>query len=148
MAGKAITYVDSAVYIAWLKSEERGEGDVIHAILNKKVIAVSSVIVRTEVMATFVPAEKAETLAQIIGPPRLQIKSVTTRIADLAAEIRGYYAKARVEKKDLPLVGMPDAIHLATAIYYECPRFVTLDGVNVALGHRRPSLSCGSRTRI
>lgn len=130
MAGKDVRYVDSAIYIAWIKAENRGEGDVIHTILNKKIIAVSSVLVRTEVLSLSIPPDKVEVVEKVLQPPRLQIKSVTTRIADLAREIRDYYAGMRKSgRRDLPSISTPDAIHLATCIYYECPIFVTLDGV-------------------
>jgi predicted nucleic acid-binding protein len=130
MTGKELNYIDSAIYIAWVRSEDRGEGDVIHAITNKQIIPVGSVIVRTEVLTLKLSAEKREILERVLSPPQLQLKSVTIRIADLAREIREYYANEIAGgRKELPAITTPDAIHLATAIYFKCQRFITLDGV-------------------
>jgi predicted nucleic acid-binding protein len=137
MAGKNPTYIDSAIYIAWIKGEDRGEGEIIHAILTNEITAVGSVIVRTEVMECDIPDDKRKLVAEVLSLPRLQLKAVTTRIADLAREIRDYYeAERRNGRKDLPKIETPDAIHLATAIYYNCPRLITLDGVK---RNRKPS---------
>lgn len=129
MAGKVPDYIDSAIYIAWIKGEDRGEGDIIHAIANKNIVAVSSVLARTEVLECRIPPEKRAIVEDVLSPPRLQLKAVSLRIADLAREIRDYYTEARIKHKDLPLIGTPDAIHVATAIYYNCRRLITLDGV-------------------
>ena len=47
---------------------------------------------------------------------------VTSPIADLAHELREYYAT--------PRLGTPDAIHLATAIVGGCVDFFTFDGAD------------------
>jgi hypothetical protein len=52
---------------------------------------------------------------------------VNARIARIAHDIRDFYAR---RNDGLPTLTTPDALHLATAIAYECAAFYTLDAKN------------------
>jgi hypothetical protein len=67
-------------------------------------------------------------MKRLLKPPKVQIKDSTVPVMDLAHEIRDYYQVLKKKKMtDLPTVDTPDAIHLATAIIYECGWFFTFD---------------------
>lgn len=131
MAGtKPKIYVDSGLIIAWAHNENRGEGQLIYQIMNREIIPVSSVILRAEVLESLIPPDKIELVKRVISPPQMQIKTVCSRVADLAEEMRGFVHAERETRRDLPKLELGDALHLATAVHYGCEGFVTLDGVS------------------
>lgn len=76
---------------------------------------------------------------RLIRPPKVQVKDISSPILDLAREIRNFYQEEkRSGRTNLPTVETPDAIHLATAIYYDCPRMFTFDENDRIEGAGRP----------
>jgi PIN domain len=76
-------------------------------------------------------------MKRLIRPPKIQVKEATAPIMDLAHEIRDYYQQLKDRGiSPLPTVETPDAIHLGTAIHYECLMFYTFDEKDVATGTR------------
>jgi predicted nucleic acid-binding protein len=94
----------------------------------KEIIAVTSSLTRVEILECTLTEQQKEVMKRFIRPPKVQVKDAIAPIMDLAHEIRDYYqVLKRSGASNLPTVETPDAIHLATAIYYECERFYTFD---------------------
>ena len=131
---RPIIYVDSCVFISMLTGEQR-KGDESAQVAgfakeleNRDVIAVTSIITRTEILECELTAQQRDTMERLIRPPKVQVKDVTTLITELTHEIRNYYQQLKQSgQSQLPTVEMPDAMHLATAIHYQCPIFFTFD---------------------
>jgi predicted nucleic acid-binding protein len=146
MAGnKPIIYVDTCVFIAMLTGEQRKGDESLHVagfaaeLERKEVIAVTSALTKGEILECTLTDQQKLIMERLIRPPKVQRKDVSTPILDLAAEIRNYYqAEKQGGHTNLPTVDLPDAIHLATAIYYECPRMFTFDENDVPESKRRP----------
>lgn len=95
----------------------------------KQLICLVSTLVRVEVLdADLTPQQKNVFTSLLSRKSLIQIKEPSVPIMDLASELRSYYKE---QKKQNPLSpktpSTPDAIHLATAIHYECDFFYTLD---------------------
>jgi hypothetical protein len=76
-------------------------------------------------------------MKRLLRPPKIQVKEASAPIMDLAHEIRDYYQRLRNDgNSNLPTVETPDAIHLSTAIIYECPVFYTFDENDAPSGSR------------
>jgi hypothetical protein len=73
----------------------------------------------------------------LLRPPKIQVKEATAPIMDLAAEIRDFYQRLKDSgTSNLPTVDTPDAIHLGTAITYNCSHFYTFDERDIPGGSR------------
>jgi predicted nucleic acid-binding protein len=95
---------------------------------SKQIITVTSTITRVEVLECNLTEQQATVMKRLLRPPKIQIKDSTVPVMDLAHEIRDYYQVLRKKKStNLPTIETPDAIHLATAIIYECGWFFTFD---------------------
>ncbi|MEQ8309507.1 MAG: PIN domain-containing protein [Sphingopyxis sp.] len=135
MAGtKPIIYVDTCVFIAMLTGEQRKDDESLHVagfaaeLERREVIAVTSALTKTEILECTLTDQQRTTMERLIRPPKVQRKDVSSSILDLATEIRNFYQEERRSgRSNLPTVETPDAIHLATAIYYDCPRMFTFD---------------------
>jgi predicted nucleic acid-binding protein len=104
---------------------------------NKEIVPLTSTMTRVEVLACKLDEQKLEVMKRLIRPPKIQVKDATTPIMDLAAEIRDYYQRRKDNgESDLPTVETPDAIHLATAVHFECRFFYTFDEFDVLKGTR------------
>jgi predicted nucleic acid-binding protein len=93
----------------------------------------TSVITHTEVLASKMEETAKKRYAEVFQRPEVIEIAVDNPIAVLASEIRDFYIQARdrlpVEQRKKALtVSTPDALHLATAIYYEASEFHTFDG--------------------
>lgn len=146
MAGSApLVYVDSCVFIAAITGEKR-KGDesehvagVMGELERRELVAVTSALTRTEILECSLSAQQKSILDRLIAPPKTQVKDVTRPILDLAGEIRNFYQEERqAGRSNLPTVETPDAIHLATAIYFDCPVMFTFDENDVREGKPRP----------
>ena len=135
MAGsKPIVYVDTCVFISMLTGEQR-KGDESRQVAGfagdlerREVISVTSALTRTEILECTLTKQQKNVMERLIRPPKVQVKDVSFRILDLAGEIRNFYQeKRKAGLTNLPTVETPDAIHLATAIYFNCPRMFTFD---------------------
>lgn len=135
MAGNLpVVYLDSCVFIAAITGEQR-PGDesenvagVMGELERRELIAVTSALTRTEILECTLTPQQKGVMNQLIRPPKTQVKDVHSQILDLTAEIRNFYQEERAAgRTNLPTVETPDAIHLATAIFYECPIMFTFD---------------------
>lgn len=146
MAGsKSIIYVDTCVFIAMLTGEQRKGDESLHVagfageLERKEVVAVTSALTKGEILECTLTDQQKLVMERLIKPPKVQRKDVSTPIMDLAHEIRNFYQVEKLAgQTNLPTVELPDAIHLATAIYYECPRMFTFDENDVPETKSRP----------
>ena len=122
-----VFYWDTCLFLAWLKDEERktGEMDGVREVISRAqkrdVKIITSVLTTTEVLSAKIPAGM-DTLFKGLLKRVTQI-SVDIRVAELAHDIRNYYAMRGTGKT----IATPDAIHLATAILYRASEFHTFD---------------------
>lgn len=138
MAGKAsIVYVDSCVFISMLNGEQRKGDESKHVagfaaeLENREAIAVTTALTKTEILDCTLNPQQQTTMERLMKPPKVQIKDVTAPVMDLAREIRNYYQAEKASGlSNLPTIETPDAIHLATAIYYDCPTLFTFDEID------------------
>jgi predicted nucleic acid-binding protein len=103
----------------------------------KEVIPVTSTMTRVEVLECRLNEQQKNVMKALLRPPKIQIKDAIAPIMDLAAEIRDFYQRLKDSgTSNLPTVETPDAIHLSTAIHYECTHFYTFDERDVPGGTR------------
>jgi predicted nucleic acid-binding protein len=95
----------------------------------KEFIAVVSSLVRAEVLEADMTEQESYIFNSVMKRRRqVQVKDASSPIMELAHEIRNYYKNAKnTGISILRPPSVPDAIHLATAIYYGCSKFYTLD---------------------
>jgi len=130
-SGKPVYCWDSSILIAWLQNEKReaGEMEAVTAIASenddsKCIIAVSS-IVRVEVLESKMPKKAGQTFIDFLDRQYVVDQNPNHAILNIAHNIRDYYQK---DPKYQKTVTLPDAIHLATAIYLKADEFHTFDG--------------------
>ncbi|MEE8397136.1 MAG: PIN domain-containing protein, partial [bacterium] len=99
-----------------------------------RITVVASTIVQIEVLDFFLNEEHKERFRGFLNRDNVGVASVDRHTAELAHEIRSYYAATP------PTVSTPDAIHLATAIAYNCEHFYTLDGTGTKKAGRKKDL--------
>jgi predicted nucleic acid-binding protein len=103
----------------------------------KEVIPVTSTMTRVEVLECKLNEQQKNVMKALLRPPKIQIKDAIAPIMDLAAEIRDFYQRLKDSgTSNLPTVETPDAIHLSTAIHYECTHFYTFDERDIPGGTR------------
>ena len=132
MSGKGdIVYFDSCIFIAHLKKEERqdphdmaGVKDLISKIDRSEIQLATSVLTLSEVLESGVPPGTREDFKQLWGRQNCHLIEVNRDIAEIAHTIRDYYQQ---QQDELPTLKTPDAIHLATAIFFGCEKFYTFD---------------------
>lgn len=123
-------YWDTCLFLAWLKDEERDEGEmagvreVITRSKKRDVILMTSVITTTEILQSRLPAGVATLYTGTMR--RLEQKSVDSKIARLAHDLRDFYMRRTNEFAGKTL-STPDSLHLATAIMYRADEFHTFD---------------------
>lgn len=135
MAGRIpVIYFDACIFISMITRELR-RGDetaqiagLVPAIERRELIPVTSALTRAEVLECNLDFQQKTILRKLLNPPKVQVKDVSSPILDLSLEIREYYQALKMARTtNLPTVETPDAIHLATAIYYECDMLFTFD---------------------
>ena len=138
---RSAIYADSCVFIAWLSNEKRklGEMEGVHGLVSavdkNEVVLVTSTITETELIK--LTDEQMEMFKQFTRRRNVQVKAPDIRIGALANEIRSYYQKLKDEGATaLPTLTTPDAVHLATAIYWGCERLFTFDENDESGGSR------------
>jgi predicted nucleic acid-binding protein len=135
----AFSYLDSNVLIYALEGaaaseRRRGLRQLFQDLAAGGTRACASVVVRTEVLVH--PLRSGDTrLADLYnvllsGRGALEVLAVDQGVADMAAELRAERSALRV----------PDALHLATAVFHGCTHFVT--------GDRRLRHAAGRRVRV
>lgn len=132
-------YLDSGIYIHWFSGHNEPEivsgiDALITACDTGRITVVASTVVLIEVLEFFLNEEHKERFRGFLNRDNVGVVSVDRRIAEMAHEIRSYYEDAP------PTVSTPDAIHLATAIAYNCEQFYTLDGTGKNKAGRKKEL--------
>ncbi|MCX7384162.1 MAG: type II toxin-antitoxin system VapC family toxin [Alphaproteobacteria bacterium] len=129
MRGDKIYYWDTCLFLAWLNDEVRKSGEmdgvreVIERHKHRDVKIMTSSLTQVEVLNSKLPTGLADMFANFMR--RINQASLDNKIAKLAHDIRDHYAiKAKITGKKLTT---PDAIHLATAIFYRVDEFHTFD---------------------
>lgn len=135
MDGSELYYWDSCIFLAWLRNENRKEGEMeavkayVRKINRREIQIMTSAIAYTEVTATRLPVGVDQQFFDLMRSTNVKVVSADIRITKLARDLRDYYfsRSAEFNKKTLCT---PDAIHLATAILYKAKEFHTFDGSN------------------
>lgn len=135
MAGNPpLVYLDACIFIAAITGERRKGDEAQHVagvmaeLEQREFIAVTSALTRGEILECTLTDQQRNVMERLLRPPKLQIKDVSSPILSVATEIRNFYQKQKLDGvTNLPTVELPDAIHLATAIYFECPTMFTFD---------------------
>ncbi len=101
---------------------------------DKEIIALSCSTIFSEVLEADLTDQQKQIFEGVTKRrSAVQIKDATKDINKLAGEIRSYYKQQRALDPSNPKTpGGQDAIHIATAIYYECSTFYTLDAKDKA----------------
>lgn len=128
MSGKTICYYwDANIFIAWLTNEKREADDIagvkahVEAIDQREAHLATSVLTLTEVLEVGVTREKRDQLKRLFQREHCHLIDVNSEIAELAHDIRV------IGQKEGRKIRTPDAIHMATAIFFGCPKFYTFD---------------------
>ena len=127
-----IVYWDSCIFLAWLKNENRPEGEmanlmnVVQEIENGNLHLITSVITKAEVLLKRSGEGVADKFNTLFKRSNIDIVNVDERIATRAGEIREHYIEESETDKKPPL-GFADTFHLATAIVLNASEFHTFD---------------------
>lgn len=133
MAGKPeLLYFDTCVLLAYLIDEKR-QGDEMDGVYEqiRRVDAmeaqmVISTIGRIEILDVTLDQSQQDKFRLLMAKPNVHVHSVTVAISDMAHEIRAR-TYAMMPQDRFPSVDVPDAIHLATAVWAQCDKFLTFD---------------------
>jgi len=121
-----LIYWDSCIFLAWLKDEDRPEGEMdgvyecVEGVERNTVRLITSVLTRTEVLEADLDDHTRNLYSQLLKRRNVQLVDNDLRVSNLAREIREYY-------REKPSLKTDDAIHLATAIHYRADAFYTFD---------------------
>ena len=133
MAGtETVYYWDACLFLAWIKDEERisGEMDGVREVIERskrrEVKIITSVLTTVEVLESRLPVGMKRLIEGLIK--RVTRISMEAKVAAMAHDLRDYYMSRSAEFGGKTL-GVPDAIHLATAILYRATEFHTFDSV-------------------
>lgn len=139
MSGKQkVLYWDTCVFLAWIKNETCWPEDVSKGIeqsieqwRSRLIVIATSSITMLEVLSSQLSKEHNDAFAKVFSDPHLQLIDVDRRIAVKAHAIRSHYDHREFKPDGSQvgkIMGMGDAIHLATAIHFDVSEFQTLDG--------------------
>lgn len=126
-------YLDTNVILDWVarRSDPRsatGVGGLIGAICSNALDAVVSDITRLEVMECKAEPTMWRAWTSLRARRNVQVAGCTRAVMDRAAEIRNYYQAikdADANAKRAP--SAPDAIHVATALIFDCQTMYSFD---------------------
>lgn len=128
---RRLVYWDTGLFIAMITNERlndptdlQGIQEQVRLIEKDQLYMATSVITLTEILRIKLKPAAVETFERIFQRPNCQMYDVNVPIAHVAQEIREFYSG---RNDGLPTIETPDALHLATAIVYECQTFYTLD---------------------
>jgi predicted nucleic acid-binding protein len=120
-------YWDSCIFISYISGENRdqfevaGIDDVVKDVDLNKIILVTSVVSRVEVLKDL--GDKREKYIAVLQNPNIQEIDVNKVIGQMAGDIRYQFQQAGKNR-----LTTPDAVHLATALWAEVDEFHTFDG--------------------
>lgn len=125
-------YWDSAIFLSYLKGEQRKEPDVTQAIKDNwllmhegKIKVYTSILTKSEVLQYQMGDEQYQKFLDYFYSDRIERLPTDEAVWDLAFELRNYHAK---KVKEIGYLSVPDAVHLASAIIVNADEFHTLDG--------------------
>ncbi len=124
-------YWDTCLFLAWLQDENRksGEMDGVRELIERskrrEIRLMTSTITSIEVLTAKIPAGFDTLFYALLK--RVNRVGVDIKVATLAHDLRNYYASRPLEFANKTL-SVPDAIHLASAIFYRADEFHTFDG--------------------
>ena len=132
-------YWDACMFLAWLNDEQRASGEmdgvreIVERAKRRDCRLMTSVLTTVEVLEAKIPAGVDTMLNGLMR--RMARVSIDIKVAQLAHDIRSYYAK------DGQSIKAPDALHLASAILHRADELHTFDSRLIALtgdvaGHR------------
>lgn len=133
MSGKSpVIYWDTNVFLAFCKNETKHGEDVLKAIdeIVRKIEAnnlqlATSAISLAELVKGNPTDDQVELIERVFSRSNIHLIDTNRVIAELAGEI---YKK--MDTRCSTKLTIPDCIHLASASYYKCTVFYTLDGIN------------------
>lgn len=120
-------YWDSCIFISYMAGENReqfeiaGIDDVVKDVDLNKIILVTSVVARVEVLRDL--GDKRDKFINVLQNPNIQEIDVNKVIGQLAGDIRHQFQQIGINR-----LMTPDAIHLATALWAGVDEFHTFDG--------------------
>lgn len=129
---KRNSYWDTCILLAHIKGEKHrpreleGIREQVTLMERGNLVLVTSAITLTEILQSKLTDHHKDLLSKLYLNKSFQIIETHITIAWLASEIRDFYQQKHDMDGSLKLA-TPDAIHLATAIYAECPCFYTFD---------------------
>ena len=134
MSGKSDRiYFDSCIFLAHLKNEQRsdpsdmaGVNDLVDKIDRGETHLATSVISLAEVLESSLSSDARDKFEDLWKRRNCHLVEVNRKIAEIAHNIRDYYRRQQ-QKDGLPTLSTPDAIHVATAISFDCERLYTFD---------------------
>lgn len=134
-------YFDSCVYLAYLRNEigpyTKRKISAIGTIWNQsergQCAIMTSAITITEVLSHKLTKDAEKKFNHAIESIH-QVEDVTPPIAERARKYRDHYQRMPVSipgsQTTRSGLSTPDALHLATAVIFECDQFWTFDGLN------------------
>jgi hypothetical protein len=138
-----VQFWDTCVFLAWIKNEQCWPKDVVEGISqgvedleHGRLRIVTSRITLLELLdGKDLQADQRTLMKKVFQSPNIQPMDLDLRVTELASEIRLYYDDRVFDAKGdaIPpgrIIGLGDAIQLATAIQYQIAEFVTLDGLS------------------
>ena len=135
MAGSEVPryYFDTNIFLDWLNRNQSREDSTAVAGLMQQVLAnqvnlITSQITRLEILQCKTDDTAYRTWQRLQARRNVVIQPATIKVMDLTLEIRNFYQS----KRDLgefkkQTISVPDAIHLATAIYHGADELFTFD---------------------
>ncbi|MCH7806157.1 MAG: type II toxin-antitoxin system VapC family toxin [Proteobacteria bacterium] len=140
---KPLIYIDACVIISMITGDMPKESAILSGLArmmdSQEIIPVTSALTRSEILECNLTQQQKDRLKRLISPPKMQVKSVDTKVEELAQELRDYYQALKESgQTTLPTLSAPDANHLATAILYECEKFYTYDEKDRPASSGRP----------
>ena len=131
MAGvDPIYYWDTCLFLAWIKDEQRKEGemnavrDLIDRQKRREIKIITSTLTSVEALQSHLPAGMERLFNDFMK--RIPRIGLDTKIASIAHDIRDHYQRNK-DQNGGKLLTTPDAIHLATAIMHRVTEFHTFD---------------------
>lgn len=139
MAGGKLYYWDTCLFLAWINDETRKSGEmdgvreVVERAVRREVKLMTSVLTAVEVLSSKLPVGFETLFSGFMK--RVDRVNVDSKVAALAHDLRDYYSSRPTEFGGKTL-SVPDAMHLATAIFYRVDEFHTFDekGSSKSLG--------------
>lgn len=130
IGGKPLIYWDTCIWLAWARNEQRPAGDIegiqeyIDRFEKDQIYICTSVIAEAEMLDhKFGPGQRAK-LQKFFDNPQIDKIGVDQTISRLVGELRSHYFNL---PDRLPTLTLGDALHLASAIIYDCDEFLTFD---------------------